>query len=243
MICMQISIRSVPENEDALGLEGLFSLDDMFGEILAVVTDLSPHIVEHEWLTEVKFVVREGHGLEVKGHGGTALDIAELEAAGGSVAVCVEELSNVLTVLREERIASAFLPLLIEVHNMVGLWGEKTLKLLVGEDLVKNVNLINSRLSTLISDASSSDHGGGDEVEFPQRSVREHHEGEASVGDKRLGPHVVGAVEAGADLVEIVASAHSPFPVVSVHHVGDVVELGWISLGFGLYKSWISTSE
>jgi hypothetical protein len=41
-------------------------------------------------------------------------------------------------------------------------------------------------------------------------------------------------VEAGADLVEIVASAHSPFPVVSVHHVGHIVELRGISFGFGL---------
>jgi len=224
----------VPENEDALGLEGLLSLDDVLGEVLSVMGNLSPHVVHEEWLTEVEFVVREGHGLEVEGHGGAALDITDLEAAGSGVTVSVEELGDVLAVLGEERVGSAFLPFLVEVHNVVGLWGEKTLELLVGEDLVENVNLIDSGLSTLISDASGSDHGGGDEVEFPERSVREHHEGEASVGDKRLGPHVVGAVEAGADLVEIVASAHSPFPVVSVHHVGHIVELRGISFGFGL---------
>ena len=240
---MQISIfGSVPDNEDRLGLEGLFSLDDMLSEILAVVGNLSPHVVYKEWLTEVIFVVRERHSLEVKSHGGTALDITKLIATGGRVAVGVKELSNVLTVLGEERIASVSLPLLIKVHHVVGVRGEKTSELLVGEDLIENVNFINSRLLTPISDASSSNTDSAEQVEFPNGSVSEHHEGGTTPGDKAAGPHVVGSVKTGANLVEIVTSAHSPFPVVGVDHVSNIVELGWISHSFGLMIRWISTA-
>ena len=225
---------SVPEDEDSLGLEGILSLDDVLGGVLAVVGNLSPHVVHKEWLSEVVFVVRVGHRLEVEGHGGAGLNVADLVAAGSGVAVSVEELCNVLAVLGEERVGSVGLPLLVEVHHVVGLRGEKTTKLLVGEKLIENVDLINLGLGTLISDAGSSDEGGGDEVDFPERSVREHHEGEASVGNKRLGPHVVAAVKTAADLVKVVTSTHAPFPVVSVDHVGHVLELAWVSLSLVL---------
>jgi hypothetical protein len=36
-----------------------------------------------------------------------------------------------------------------------------------------------------------------------------------------------------SDLVEVVSGTNAPFPVVSVHHVGNVVELRWISFSFG----------
>ena len=225
---------SVPEHEDPLGFESVLSLHNVLSEVLTVVRDLSPHVVYEEGLGEEIFVVGVGHCLEVKGHGSTALDITDLEAAGGRVAVNIEELGHLLTVLREEGVAKVGFPLLIEVHNVVGLWAEEATDLLVGEHGVKNVNLIDGRLSTLISDAGGSEHGGGKEVDFPERSMREHHEGEASVGNEGTGPHVVGAVEAGADLVEIVASTHAPFPVVGAEHVGHVGEFGWVALSFGL---------
>ena len=223
----------MPEDKDSLGLKGLFGLDDVLGKVLAVVRNLSPHVVDEEWLSEVVFVVRVGHRLEVERHGGTGLNITDLEAAGGSVAVSVEELGDVLAVLREQRVGSVGLPLLVEVHHVVSLWGEDAAKFLVGKQLVKNVDLVNLGLSTLISNASSSDEGSGDEVEFPERSVSEHHEGETTVGNKGLGPHVVAAVKTSANLVEVVTSAHAPFPVVSVDHVSNILELAWVSLGLG----------
>lgn len=55
----------MPEDKDFLGLEGLLRLDEVLGEVFAVMGDLSPHIVDKEWLTEVVFVVRVRHSLEV----------------------------------------------------------------------------------------------------------------------------------------------------------------------------------
>ena len=65
----------------------------------------------------------------------------------------------------------------------------------------------------------------------------EHHEGEATIGDQSLGPHVIRAMKTRSDLVEVVSGTNAPFPVVSVHHVGNVVELRWISFSFGLQSS------
>ncbi len=227
----------MPEDEDSLASEGVLSLDEVLSEVLAVVGNLSEHVVHQEGLREVEFVVGVGHGLEVESHGGTALNIADLEATSGGVAVNVEELGNVLTVLGEERVGAIGLPLLVEVHHVVGLWGEETAKLLVGEHSVEHEDLVDSGLSTLVSNTGSSHASGGEEVDLPEGSVREHHEAEASVGHQALGPHVVGAMQARADLVEVVTGAHSPFPVVSGDHVRHVLELAWVSLSLGLLST------
>ena len=100
-------------------------------------------------------------------HCGTALDITDLVAARGRVAINVEELSNILAVLREERVVASFFPLLVEVHDVVGFGCEKSAELFVGEELIEHEDLINGRFSTLISDTGSCDQSGGDEVEFP----------------------------------------------------------------------------
>lgn len=209
----------MPEHEDPLGAESLLGLDDVLGEVLAVVRDLGPHVVNEEGLGEEVFVVRVGHCLEMEGHGSTTLDITDLVPTGRRVAVSVEELGNILSILREQRVVKSSLPLLVEVHNMVSLWAEKTAELLVAEHLVKDVDLINGGLSTLVSDARGSQHAGSSEVNFPERSMGEHHEGEATPGDEGAGPHVVRAVQSRADLVQIVASTHAPFPVVRAPHV------------------------
>jgi len=224
----------VPEDEDSLGLKGIFGLDDVLREVLSLVGNLSPHVVDEEWLREVVFVVGVGHRLEVEGHGGAALDITDLVAASRRVAVSIEELGDVLAVLGEKRVGTAFLPLLVVVDHVVGLGSEQSAQLIVSKELVENVNLINSGLSTLVSDASGGDTGGGDEMNFPQGGVGEHHEGESHVGNEGTGPHVVGAVKAGTNLVKVVAGAHSPFPVVVADHVAHELELGWVSLSFGL---------
>jgi hypothetical protein len=205
---------SVPEDEDGLGPEGIFSLDDVLGEVLSLVGDLSPHVVDEEWLREIVFVVGVGHRLEVEGHGGAALDITDLVAASRRVGARVEELGNVLAVLREERVGTVLLPLLVVVEHVVGLGREHSSQLLVSEDRIENVNLINRGLSTLVSDAGSGDQSGGDEMNFPNGGVGEQHERESHVGNEGTGPHVVGAVDAGENLVKVVSAAHSPFPVV-----------------------------
>ena len=181
----------MPEDEDSLALEGVFSFDDMLREVLSFVRNFRPHIVDEERFREVVFVVGVGHRLEVQGHGGTALDITDLVATGRRVAVNVEKFGNLLAVLREERVAAILLPLLIVIHHVVSLRSEKFAQLLIGKHLVENVNLIDSRFCTLVSDASSSDQSCGKEVNFPQWGVREHQEGEARVGNKTTGPHVV----------------------------------------------------
>ena len=224
---------SVPEDKDALGLESILSLDNVFGEVFAIVADLSPHVVDKEGLGEVVFVVRIRHGLEVKSHRCTALNITDLVAARGRVAVRVKEFGQTLSVLGEKRVIDTLFPLLIEVHHVVGLWVEEAAQLFVGEHLIKNIDLINSGLGALISDSSSSHARSGEEVQLPERSVSEHHEAEAAITNEATSPHVVGSVQTGANLVEIVTSSHSPFPVVGTDHVGHVVELRWVSLGLG----------
>ena len=66
--------------------------------------------------------------------------------------------------------------------------------------------------------------------------MRAHHEGKASVADKAACPHVVASVQSGTNLVKIITCSHAPLPVISVNHVGHVVGLGWVSLGFVLNK-------
>jgi len=114
----------VPEDEDSLCLQGVFSLDDVLREVLSFVRNLSPHIVDEERLREVVFVVGVRHRLEVQGHGGAALDITNLVATGRRVGVDVEEFGDILAVLGEKRVATALLPLLIVIHNVVGLRSE-----------------------------------------------------------------------------------------------------------------------
>lgn len=223
----------MPEDEDTLGLEGILGLDHVLSEVLAVVANLSPHVVDQEGLGEVVFVVRVRHGLEVQSHSCTALNITDLVAARGRVAVRVEELGQALSVLGEERIVETLLPLLIEIHHVVSFGAEEAAQLLVGEHGVENVDLVNCGLSTLVSDAGSSHAGRGKEMQLPKRSVGQHHEAEATVADEAASPHVVRAMQTGADLVKIVTSAHSPFPVVGANHVSHIVELGWISVGLG----------
>jgi hypothetical protein len=223
----------VPDDKDTFGLQGVLSLDDVLSEVLSIVADLCKHVVDEEGLSEVVFVVRVRHRLEVKGHSCSALNIADLIAAGGRVGIGVEELGETLSVLGEQRIVETLFPLLIKVHHVVCLWAEETAQLLIGKQLIKNVDLIDCGLGTLVSDTSCSNASSGEEVQFPEGSMGEHHEAEATVANEAAGPHVVGTMQTGTNLVEIVTGAHSPFPVIGANNVGHVLELGWVSLGLG----------
>ena len=221
----------MPEDEDSLGLEDIFCLNQVLNGVLTVVSDLSPQVVDEEGLGEVVFIVGERHGLEVEGHQGAGLNIAKLEAPGGGVCVGVEELGNGGAVLGEVSAIAALIPLLIIVEDVVGGGGEELVELLVLEDLIENPDLIDGRLGTLISDAGSGNEREEDKVDLPDQGLVEHQESKAGIGEERAGPTVVHSVEARADLIEVVNSASSPLPeVVSEEVVAELILLG-ISLG------------
>lgn len=221
----------MPENENSLRLKGLLSLDDVLSEVLAVVGNLSPEVVNKERLSEVVFIVGEGHCLEVKSHGGAALNIAELVATSGGVGISVEELGHGGAVLGEISILAAIVPFLIVVDHVVGLGGEELGELLVLEDLIEDVDLVDGRLGALISDASEGGEGEETEVDLPDEGLVEHKEGEAGVGNEGAGPAVVGSVKASVDLIQVISSAHSPLPEIILENVVGVSELVGVALG------------
>ena len=171
----------MPEYKDAFASQRFFSLDDVFGEVLTVVAHFSPHIVYKEWLGEVVFVVRVGHGLEVKSHGSATLDIANLEATSCRVTVDVEETGDLLTILGEKWVIQTLLPLLVKVHNMVSLRAEQTTKSLIGKKLIKDIDLVDCGLSSLVSDTGSCNESRSNEMNLPERSMGKHHEAEAAI--------------------------------------------------------------
>ena len=184
---------SVPEDKDALGFEVLFSLNEMLSEVFSIMRNLGPHVVDHEWLGEVEFVVREWHCLEVKGHSSAAFDIAELVASSCCVGVSVEESRKWRSVLGEVWVVETCLPLLIEVNDVISLRGEKSSELLVSKDLIEDSNLVDGRLSSLVSNAGSSEEGEESEVQLKEGTLGEHHEAEASVAKEASSPAIVGS--------------------------------------------------
>ena len=170
----------------------------------------------------------------MEGHHGSRFDIAKLVGASGGVSVSVKEFGQVGSVLREVRVVEALIPLLVVVNNVVGLLVEQLAQSLVLEDGVKYPDFIDGRLSTLVSDSSSSGQTEEGKVDLPEKGLVGHHEGETGPSDEGTSPSVVGSVESLRDLVKIVSSAHSPFPVVVLEDVVAVLELRWVSLGFVL---------
>lgn len=209
----------------------------MLSEVLSVVADFCPHIVYHERFSEVVFVVRVGHGLEVEGHSGAGLNIAELVASLGSVAVSVKEFGKVCSVLREVRVVSALLPFLIVINNVVGCRGEQFVQSLVLKDGIENINFINSGFHTLVTDASSGGEGEETEMDFPDKSLSGHQKAESSVSDKGTGPCIVAAAKTSADLVDVVGSTHTPFPVVVSEEEVGVLELSGVTVCLGSFSS------
>jgi hypothetical protein len=224
----------VPENEDPFCFEGVFCFDDVLFEVLAVVVDFGPEVVNKEWVGETVFIVSEGHGLEVQGHLGSTLDISELVSAGGGVAVHVEEFGGGSLVLGEVGVVSALVPLLIVVNHVVGLRGEEGIQLFVLEDLIENPDFVHGGLSTSVSDSSESDSGEEGQVDFPDQGLVEHEEAEGGVCYQSPGPSVVRSVCSGADLVKVISSSESPFPEVVLEQVVAVLEFVGVSFSLGL---------
>ena len=209
----------MPEDKNALGLEVLLSLNDVFDVVVTVVLDLSPHVVHHEWLREVDLVVRVGHRLEVHSHGCARLNVSDLEVAHSGVHVRVEELGDVGAVLWEVGVVQTGLPLLVVVDHVVRVWREERSDLLILEQGIQEPNLIKGWLSTLVSDAGIQSDAACNQVQLPEWCLREHHEAEASPGGEEPGPGVVAAVEAGSNLVNVVGGTQAPFQVIITENV------------------------
>lgn len=227
----------MPDDEDSLGLKGFLGSDEVFGEVFSVLADFGPHVVDEEGLGEVVLVVGEGHGLEVESHGGSALEISEFVHTGGGVHVGVEELGHVSSVLGEVGVIESLIPGLVEVDNVVRAGAEVLSQFLVGEDGIEDVNFIDGGFSSLISNSGSEGKGASSEVNFPDQSLRSHHESEGRVTEEASGPSVVGSTEVLADLVDVVRSSHSPFEVVVSEDVVGVGEGGGIVVGLSGFSS------
>ena len=126
----------MPQYENLLGFQMVLSLNDVLSEILAVMRNFCPHIVDHERFCKVVLVVAERHSLEVKSHHCSAFDVTEFVVACGSVHICVKEFSERSTVFREIWVFSAFFPFLVVVHNVIGLWVENLIQFFVLKNLI-----------------------------------------------------------------------------------------------------------
>lgn len=202
------------DDKNRLCLEVLLSLDDVFGVHFAVNEDLGPHVVNHEWLGEVKLVVGVWHGLEVHGHSGSRLNISDLVVTHSGVHVGVKELDNGSSVFWEVWVFKTLLPLLIVIDDVESLWSEVLLDLLVGKNGVEEPNLINGWFHTLVSNTGVDSSHGGEEVNFPNKSLGEHHEGSTAPEEEATGPSIVGTVKAGSNLVKIIRSTVAPFKII-----------------------------
>ena len=164
----------MPDNIDWLTLENIFMIDDLLCANLTIMRYLSPHIIDQEWLCEVVFVVRVWHSLEVQGHSGSWFYITKFVATCSGVHVWVEESSGILSILGEKWIVKTLIELLIIVNDMVSLWCKEFTDGVIGEDSVKNKDLINRWLLPLISDTSCSNHGEESTMNFPDECIWHH---------------------------------------------------------------------
>jgi len=178
---LQFSSVSVPWDKNTLCSESIFSSGNVLGEYFTIVSDMSLKVVDKEWLSEVILVVSVWHGFEIKSHWSTWFNISDFVGAGGGVGVSVEEFSGNVIVLWEEWILSSFVPLLIVIDDMVGFWSEESVQFLVGEDGIKEIDLINGWLSTLISNSSGKGKSSNEEMDFPNESLWSHQETESGI--------------------------------------------------------------
>lgn len=102
---------------------------------------------------------------------------------------------------------------------------------MIGEDGVQDKDLIDGWFGSLVSDSCKGRHGEETEVDLPEKSLRNHHESEAGVGNEASSPAIVGSVHSGSDLIKVIRESHSPLPVVVLEDMVAVIELSWVSLG------------
>ena len=221
----------MPGDENPLGFEDVLSLEQMLDRVVPFMRDFGPHIVHHERLSEVVFIVREGHRLEVESHKSSAFDVSNLVIAGRRVHVRVEEFRNRGPVLREVGVVEAAVPLLVVVDDVVCFRGEEGLELLVLENLVEDPDFVHDGLGTLVSDARQGHHAKEGEMDFPEKSLIEHQEGEGRIANEAASPAIIRPVKPVPDLVEVVCGAHAELPHVIVEDVVAPSKLVRIPLG------------
>ena len=219
----------MPWNEYGLGFEGVGLGNKCLGEDVALVGDLGHHVVDEEGLREVVLIVRVGHGLELDGHGGAGLDVADLVHARGRIAVRVEEFGHGRLVLREFLVA-AVVELLVVVDHVVGLGREELTNLLVLEDGVQDQDLVHGWLGALVSDPSQRGQREEGEVDFPDEGLGDHDEAESTVCDQAPSPAVIRSVESRARLPQVVACAHHPLVLYVLEDIVAVFEVGRVAV-------------
>lgn len=201
----------MPENEDSLGLQHFLCLDDVLNKVLAIVVDFSPHVINHEGFSEVVLIISEGHGLKMKSHHGSTLNITKLVLPSCGMSVHIEELSNGSSILWEVWVLSALVPFLVIVNDMVSLRSEQLVQLLILEDCIKDPDFINGGFRSFVSDSGQSHQSEESEMNLPDQSLVQHEETESGISDEGSCPTVIGSIQSGIYLVEIVSSSHSPF--------------------------------
>ena len=131
------------------------------------------------------------------------------------------------------------LPLLIVVNDVIGVGSKERSNFLILEDSIKEPDFIKMRFHAFITNTGEEGHEAANEVNFPQGSLREHHEGSANPSHKTTGPHIVGTVKSAAHLVNVITSTEAPFEVVVSENV--VAELERVGVAVGLDWFIVST--
>lgn len=232
---------SVPWDESTLNLKDVNLGDQSLGVYSTLVGNISNQVVDQEWLGEVILVVRVWHSLEVDSHGGSGFDITDFIHTVGRIAVSVEETcqSNVVV---SELIVHTLIPLLVEVDNVVGSWGEQTTELLVLEDVIKDQDLINGWLSTFISNSSPGSETEESEMDFPEKGLGHHEEAEGGIAEEASGPSVIGSVKSATNLPEVVTQADGPLMTIVSEDITAVGEVIWVAVSL-LWLNTAGTSE
>lgn len=170
----------------------------------------------------------------MKSHGCSTFEVSKFVVSGSGVTVFVEELGYWCSVLGEVCVTAVGFPFLIVIDNVIGLRWEEFTELFILENLIENVNFINSRFGTLVSNTGQQAHGEEAKVNFPDESLTSHHETESAPCSQSATPSIVGSMKSMSNLVKVISSTHSPFPVIVSEHV--IAERMWGRISVGLTR-------
>ena len=173
----------------------------MLNPVFSLVINLCPHIVHHEWLSEVVFIVWEWHCFEMKSHHCSCLNISKLVFTSSGVWVYIEEFSHRCSVFREIWVIESLIPLLIVINDMISFRSEQFIELFILKDLIKNPNLVHCWLCSLVSNSCKSGQCEKTEVNFPNEGLVQHQKCEWSIANQGSGPAIVWSVQSIVDLI------------------------------------------
>ena len=173
----------MPKHKDALRSEVFLCFYEVLSEVFALVTDLCPHVVNHERLCEIVLVVAKRHCFEVECHHGATFNVAKFVSTFCCVAIDIEELGHRSSVFWEVGVCAARLPLLVKINNVVGLRLKQFIQFFVLKYRVEQGNLIDCWLCTFVANSGRQYHCRGKEMDLPDWRLREHHPGEGGPSD------------------------------------------------------------